>query len=578
VVEWAVLVLLAATEPAPVSLPPPIPAETEEAKEEETHLYGLHTTSVVPLSAGGVEATLERNPRAPFNGYYPLRVYLHHKDGPAVEAEVSLDSHGSSSVIRQSVKLAPGERKLLTLPVPSNFGSGSIHLQAGSRSAREPFYLSTLTGPSEAVMVLGSAVQLEERIHLRPGDPNRATATLVPLDEAPDTLASYVGYAAVVIPSAGLEDLSEGGRRALEAYAATGGALAVGKPSRATRQLLPALPAAADPGQERHPYLFGSVVLCPEDCSPALQRLVGAGGPGLTPRAAQFSERGRSRRMRRYYASSEPAVTPLLPQADPPVGRFLLIIGVFTLAIGPGSALIARRRGPLALVVTLPITAAVTCLCLVTYSLVRDGFSIKAATRGYTLFDPEAARAVTLEVAGFYANLPPAGAEFPLLTAVIPAHGQGTGELDWSRGTRFGSGFLPPRSYREWGLAAVEPSRARVLVRPADGGGWKVSNGMGVLISTAKLKLEGRFYRVETLRPGEEARAVEVSDPGNLLPVFELTDVPPRLEESAAARLAEPLQDGEIFIHSFGPGPLSLGGFPVDHEGSEHWYRGKVSR
>ena len=37
----------------------------------------------------------------------------------------------------------------------------------------------------------------------------------------------------------------------------------------------------------------------------------------------------------------------LLAQAAPPVGRFLVIMILFTLLVGPGSLYVARKRGPL---------------------------------------------------------------------------------------------------------------------------------------------------------------------------------------------------------------------------------------
>ena len=42
--------------------------------------------------------------------------------------------------------------------------------------------------------------------------------------------------------------------------------------------------------------------------------------------------------------------------------------------------------------------------------------------------------------------------------------------------------------------------------------------------------------------------------------------------------MASPLREGEALVHAFSPGPLSLGGLKVEHEASEHWYRGEVSR
>ena len=78
----------------------------------------------------------------------------------------------------------------------------------------------------------------------------------------------------------------------------------------------------------------------------------------------------------RRYGGGDAKSELLLPQATAPLGRFLFIITLFTLAIGPGSVWVARRRGPAALLVTIPGTALVTCVLIIGYSLIADGFRV----------------------------------------------------------------------------------------------------------------------------------------------------------------------------------------------------------
>src|SRR5262249_2202373 len=104
----------------------------------------------------------------------------------------------------------------------------------------------------------------------------------------------------------------------------------------------------------------------------------------VSPMGHVYAYRGR---YARYSPEYDAPVDALLPQATAPMGTFLVIISLFTLLIGPGSIWVAKKRGPGALLVTIPGTALVSCALIVSSSILKDGFSIHASAQGYTEID-----------------------------------------------------------------------------------------------------------------------------------------------------------------------------------------------
>ena len=229
------------------------------------------------------------------------------------------------------------------------------------------------------VLSISRPEQFEKYIGKPPRYSDANLVHAVPPAEAPSELASYLGYDTIVVPDGAiLDSLDEAQRRALEAYVATGGYLLVGGSVRSPA-MFPLLKAIR-PGTSN--YGFGKLFVTTGAPSSELQ--VFRSSLPVSPHG------GRSEYERRY--NSDVTKELLLPQATAPLGRFLLIITLFTLAIGPGSVWVARRRGPAALLVTIPGTAIVTCAMIIGYSIVADGFTVHTSSYGYTLLEPTAPR------------------------------------------------------------------------------------------------------------------------------------------------------------------------------------------
>jgi hypothetical protein len=557
-------------------------AWAEEEKLEFSYGFAGHERESV--AGGQVTVSAENSGSAPGVGYYPMRVFL--SNGASNVQEVRLNytsnSGGLGRPVTRTVKLDPHESRTVVMPVPagSNYGVLAASAPGITEGGRKPIYSSLVNRPYKAVLVLGTPDEFQAMVGAAPTYTNPSVSlTLMGPQEAPEELAAYAGYDEVVVTRAPPDELSEGRRRALEAYAATGGSLVFG---RATRAVTTYFPSLKDDASGWHEYGFGHVHLCAgSDCGEGIKSGLELMNVAVHPRGAPPAWQRRSLGYRPYadYDSPDPEGM-MLPQATAPVGRFLVIIVLFTLAIGPGSLFVARKKGPAALLVTIPATAAVTCAAIIGYSVLKEGFSIHASTRGYTLLDRAHQRAVTVGVGAFYANLAPSEARFAVTTAVLGPNGyaaeaQGA-SVDWTQGARFGSDFLPSRAYREWGFLSVDSSRARLVVK-REGDGVLVQNALGSALRAVHFRFEGKDYRVEDVSDGASKRA-QVREKAVPLPGVDVKEYAGRFEPRVVKRVKAELREGEFLAWVDGPSLLPMGGLKLTVHSAEHLIRGEVDR
>lgn len=457
--------------------------------------YQLAQLQRADVSDGRTKISVETNAPTPPSGTWPLRVFVDNSGGPAGPLTISFRANAQGfHTVTRTVEVRAGERRVVSIPVASEMRYGTVSASGlGVKSTDASVYFQGTYSPNKVVMALGKPEDFERFIG-RPPNYSGGTVQVFSLapNEAPSELAAYAGYDAVVVPEAGLLDgLDEGQLRGLEAYAATGGALIIQAPLRSTKSF--PLLTNTTPGEHR--YAFGTVYL--RDLTPlpanVMRTELAVNPHGPTPEYE-----------RRYNGNHFDA---LLPQATAPLGRFLLIIGLFTLLIGPGSVLVARKRGPAALLVTIPLTAFVTCASIIGYSLIADGFTVHSAAYGLTWLDRHQHRAISLGVTAYYANLAPPGATYGLMTAVVPPHEDRRehfmADMAWRDGLTMGSDFIPSRIYREWGFLSVEPTRARLVVHQK-GEAWVVQNALGYDLTTVSVNLDGVHYSAAAMKDGEE--------------------------------------------------------------------------
>lgn len=544
-----------------------LPALADEAGESTA--YSLLSGNVSPIIDSAVRVSVRNGAVSPNYGYVPIRVSLENDTRERQTVELRFVPNESNRPVTRTVELAPGERREAILPAVAPERAGLFRAQVsplGESGGQRIYFEST----NRVLLFAGTPQQLEEAVGVRAStSPASIGVSTWEPENLPDELGALLGFDAVAV-SPSLAELREGHRRALEAYAATGGTLILLDPRGLSPEHLPLLDASSARGGERA-YGFGTVWLCRQSggCRDSLLVSALTRKPRLTPVTIENVRR----RAGSVYGEA-PSGRFLLPQAMAPVGRFLWIIAAFTLAVGPGSVYLARRRGPTSLLVTIPGTALVTCLLIAGSSILFDGFTTHARSLSMTLLDGRQHRAVTLGVVAFYANLSPGSARFDRTAAVQMPAGATPPSIDWTQGTTFASDLVPSRTYREWAVSAIEPTRARLSVKKLPGG-IRVQNALGERIAAARLTVGGKAWRISNVADGAEASATP-DDAGNSLLVSELNDPLSRFAAEAQELLQRTPGEGRFVAHLDGPGPMPLGGITATHHGSAAFVVGEV--
>ncbi|MFL5357686.1 hypothetical protein [Archangium sp.] len=519
----------------------------------------------------------------PLRGYIPLQVMVHNSGSAPRVVRISIDSNGVGRAELASRQVEVGPRQLLTvwLPVPVAAHGGSVRVQSPGLGFRI-FSFYSMDPVGQPVLVLGSEKAFKAGTQLKRVDNGpKLSARFVGLEDAPRELAAYVGHAFVVV-AGDVTAIPADAWSALEAYASTGGTLVLLRPPRDVNTRLPLLSGTTSGGV--HPYGFGKVRLCgmAEACGAALLADATAMGEPDKAQAGVISPVGPPPSWQRHSYMLNDGEQPLLPGVQAPVGRFLLLITLFVLAVGPGGLALARRKGPVALLIAVPSVALVTCLAIVVWSVLVDGFSVHASRYSLTWLDRPRDRALTVGISGYYANLEPDGIHVPALAALLGPDVDWDAqavEADWSNGMAVTGGFLPSRTYREWGELAVVPTRARLVVR-REGKEWRVQNALGAPLAEGYVRLGGKVWELPALADGAEAALTSGSDSTSRKTAPQLASffgAPERRFKNVSwSELDKPLQEGGFLARVEGPGMLPTAVLPVELHQGLHLVRGRV--
>lgn len=543
-------------------------------QEVQTHMES-EADGAVRISVGS--AVLR-----PLRGYIPMQVMVHNSGTAPRVVRISVDSNvGRSELISRQVEVGPRQVLSVWLPVPVSARGGSVHVQSPGLGFRVfPFY--SLDPVGQPALVLGSEKAFKAGTQLKRVDnrPKLSVRFIAP-EDAPRELATYVGHAFVVV-AGDVTAIPADAWSALEAYASTGGTLVLLRPPRDVESRLPLLAGTTSGGE--HPYGFGKVRLCAmaDACGTSLLSAATALGEPDKSQPGVISPVGPPPNWQRRSYMLNDGEQPLLPGVQAPVGRFLLLITLFVLAVGPGGLALARRKGPVALLVAVPSVALVTCLAIVTWSVLVDGFAVHASRYSLTWLDRPRDRALTVGITGFYANLEPDGVHVPALGALLGPDvdwDMQAVEADWSNGMAVTGGFLPSRTYREWGELAVVPTRARLVAR-REGKDWRVQNALGAPLAEGYVRLGGKVWQMPALADGAEAALTFVPDSDARKTSVQLASffgAPERRFKSVAwTEFDKPLQEGGFLVRMEGAGLLPTAALPVELHQGLHLVRGRV--
>ncbi|MGV3622819.1 MAG: hypothetical protein ACO1OB_18520 [Archangium sp.] len=562
---------------AVVATPPPVAPEAEiEPDENEEPVTDTYATSLLDyqvaqvtrldVADGRTKVSVENNAPAARSGSMPVRFFVDNTTGPTgvVTFTIRATVGGSAHSVSRRVEVKAGERTTVTVPVPHELRYGAVSAEGPgiSNSSNAQMYFQSTYDPQRVVLTISRPEQFEKFVGKAPRYSGaNVFVHAIPPKEAPAELASYLGYDVVVVPDAAIFDELDGAaRQAIEAFVATGGHLLIGGELRNAALF----PMVKLPSTNTTSYGFGRIFLSPGAPDDKLavfrpQLLVNPQGP-----VPEYE--------RRYNQTTVKAM--LLPQATAPLGRFLFIITLFTLAIGPGSIWVARRRGPAALLVTIPATAFVTCAAIISYSVIADGFTVHASSYSYTLLDSKQHRVITEGLTAYYANLAPSKATLPPGTMLVAPwedrRDRYVADLRWQDGLTLGGDFVPSRSYREWGFISVEPSRARVVVKKK-GNGYVLQNALGLKVDTIMVNVDGNFFTGGPVRDGGEVE-LNAGNPLSWAGNVASNRFDTRVSQVVVTR---PLQHLEFLAKiDGGQGLLPTGGISLEQDSGEHWIRG----
>ncbi len=544
------------------------PAELEEAEPvvgSSIVDYQIAQVTRLEVADGRTKVSVENNAPSARSGSMPVRFFVDNTSGPTqvIKFAIRASVNGSMHAVTRSAEVKAGERSTVTVPVPHELRYGSVTAEGAgiTQNAGAQMYFQSTYDPQRVVLSISRPEQFEKYVGKAPRYSGaNVLVHAVPPGEAPGELASYLGYDVVVVPDAAIfDDLDASARQAIEGYLATGGNVLVGGVVRS-----PAVfPLLGQAKVGTTAYGFGKLFVTdgpPDEDLKVFREQLMVNPQGPVPEYEARYNRAAVKEM-------------LLPQATAPLGRFLFIIALFTLAIGPGSIWVARRRGPAALLVTIPGTAIVTCALIIGYSLIADGFTVHASTYGYSLLDSKQHRLITEGVTAYYANLAPTKATFSSGTMLVAPwedrRERYVADLDWRDGLTLGGDFVPSRTYREWGFVSVEPSRARVVVKKK-GGQYVLQNALGAPIERVLVNVDGNFFTGAAVRDGGE---VELTA-GNTLN-FSGNAAASRFDDRVRqVVVTRPLRHLEFVAVLKGQGLVPGGGISVQQGEGEHWLRG----
>lgn len=526
----------------------------------DNNFVSLRVYQLAPLAreqvvSGRTSVSVESNAPVPREGTYPVRFFIDNTNGPQQRISLSVTGYRTQPATR-TVEVSAGERRAVNLPVPAAISSRMARATGPELPKADPTPINfrPAYGIQRVVLSLSSPEEFEKFIDAPPtyADAN-VYVHAIPPAEAPEEIASYLGFDAVAVPNPDIFDaLAENQRQALESYVATGGHLLLGKPLKNATLF----PLARSIWGKDMAYGFGRILTYttrpPNDDSMFRQQFTVKPRSYFNPNSVNPQER-------------------LLPQAAVPLGKFLVIIVLFTVAIGPGSVWVARKRGPAFLLVSIPATSLVTCIMIVSYSYVADGFTVHTSSLGFTLLDSRGRRAITQGLRAYYANLAPSKVSFGPSTMVVnDSETQNPVGLIWENGLTLGSDFIHSRTYREWGVISIEPTRARIIVKKA-GTGWLVQNALGIPIDAIEVNIEGTVLHSGPIADGAEAPVV--AGPANRAPApVSVSRFAPTVLLTAVHNKTQPR---EFIAHTSGQGLVPTGGLATEAYGGTHWIRGE---
>ena len=444
-------------------------------------------------------------------------------------------ARGSSRIgiaIRQSVRLARGDRVRLTVPVPVYADMENIRFEIredgrtlerfnyiGMTSGIRPDDASTLivadpaspfgqaaagwprkvTGPAGGAALSGRVVTVPSGAVTSGAVTSGAVATLSigrpvssqPLDfllapaRLPVNWLGYTSLRAVVIGPTEWEQLNEAQKSALLTWTACGGDLIFADGDLSA--LLLAQPASGGSSPAVRGYFLGRIHL------PTSASITAAGLADVIARATGVQDANwalPANRAADWGVLADRGFRLPIPGVERvPARAYLSILIVFSILIGPANFwLLWRSRQQVLLVLTVPLISAIFIVLLAGYVVAGEGLGVRARAVTFTMLDQVRKAASTRASISLYAAgmTPRGGLQFTRDEAVYAigldgARSRTQQMLDLSDAQHYTSGVIEARSPTNLETIGFRPARER-LGFDHDASGVTVMNGLGATI------------------------------------------------------------------------------------------------
>jgi hypothetical protein len=262
-----------------------------------------------------------------------------------------------------------------------------------------------------------------------------------------------------------------------------------------------------------------------------------------------------------------------------PVTAFRVLITLFVLAIGPLNFYLLRRWHKLnLLLITVPASAAVVTLALLSYAVFSDGFGVRARTRSFTEIDQRSGEATCLGRITYYAGLTPSkGLSFSGDITVYPLTEQpemqpfdpgGARRLAWvyeGDGDRIGtqqleSGWLQSRVQTQLLTVRARKTSARLEITPRSGRAASVTNRLGAPLSIVLVRDADGEYSVAREIDSDQTADLGLLSAGEAPPELLALNRDKALQPPAGVEMAGSRSIFEIRRRNYGRRYGSMGG------------------
>jgi hypothetical protein len=419
-----------------------------------------------------------------------------------------------STITRQSVRLAMGDRVKVTMPVPIYADSESLRFEIQERGRlllrfNYSGFQSRAALHDASALVVAAAGSPTSGVGLRTARVPAGRSTPAPtLDfvlepsRLPSNWLGYTSLRAVVIGPIEWGQMSDGQKSALLTWTASGGDLIFVNGEIKTLVPSAKLQPGVNPDRMIARHLFGRIhalnltSLAPTGLSDLLlatetDRELHLAMPANT--APDWGNiEGRGFRLRIPGIQGVPARV------------YLGILILFSFLIGPVNYwLLRRRRQQVLVVLTAPLISAAFIVLLAGYAIAGEGFHVQGRAVTFTMLDQVNKQAATRATVSLYAAgmTPSAGLTFPRDAAVYTIGPEGMGlrdrvDLNLTDAQHYASGVLQARSPTNLEQVTARAARERLTFSRGDAG-MEVTNGLEASIVALLYRDGDTIYRLD---------------------------------------------------------------------------------